>query len=142
MKSFNCLVIALCFLADCQSTENIETVVTTDKGAVEGVYNSETGVLSYKGIPYAQAPTGDLRWEAPQPVKKREGMFDAAEFGAICMQGEPVPFSMWTHEFIAPAGNMSEDCLSLNIWTKEGSVNSNRPVIVFIHGGGFSCRTG
>jgi len=138
MKYFCYLTIALFLFQACQSTESVEPVVTTDKGDVEGVFNPETGVYAYKGIPFAKAPVGDLRWKAPESTDEWEGAFDATEFGAICMQDEPVPFSMWTQEFIAPAGNMSEDCLNLNIWTKEGSVNSDRPVIVFIHGGGFS----
>lgn len=142
MKHICYLTIVLFFFQSCQSTETIESIVTTDKGAVEGVYNSETGVYSYKGIPFAKAPVGDLRWKAPQPAEEWEGTLDASEFGAICMQGEPVPFSMWTQEFIAPAGNMSEDCLNLNVWTEEGAVNSKRPVIVFIHGGGFSSGSG
>jgi para-nitrobenzyl esterase len=146
MKHFSYLIIVvfLFLFQSCQSTESIDIdiVVSTDKGEVEGVYNSETGLYFYKGIPFAKAPTGDLRWQAPQPAEEWEGTFDATEFGPICMQGEPVPFSMWTKEFIAPAGNMSEDCLNLNIWTKEGSADANRPVIVFIHGGGFSSGSG
>lgn len=142
MNYFSYLIIVLFLFQACQSQENINTIISTDKGEVEGTYNSETGIYSYKGIPFAKAPEGDLRWKAPQPREEWEGTFDATEFGAICMQGEPVSFSMWTQEFIAPAGNMSEDCLNLNIWTKEGTVDSNRPVIVFIHGGGFSSGSG
>ncbi|MDX1642300.1 MAG: carboxylesterase family protein, partial [Balneolaceae bacterium] len=142
MKYFCYLIIALFLFQSCQSSQNIETIVSTDKGEVEGVYNSETGVYVYKGIPFAKAPVGDLRWWAPQPVEEWDSVFDATEFGAICMQSEPAPFSMWTQEFIAPAGNMSEDCLNLNIWTKEGSADAKRPVIVFIHGGGFNSGSG
>lgn len=142
MKNYGYLVLALFLFQSCQLNQNIDTIVSVDKGKVEGVYNSENGIYSYKGIPFAKAPVGDLRWKAPQPGEEWEVTFDATEFGAICMQREPVPFSMWTQEFIAPAGNMSEDCLNLNIWTKEGSANANRPVIVFIHGGGFSSGSG
>ncbi|NBC03460.1 MAG: carboxylesterase family protein [Bacteroidetes bacterium] len=142
MKYYSYLIIALILLQACQSQESIDTITSTDKGEVEGVYNSETGIYSYKGIPYAKAPVDELRWKAPQSADSWEGTLDATEFGPICMQREPVPFSMWTQEFIAPAGNMSEDCLNLNIWTKEGSVDANRPVIVFIHGGGFNSGSG
>lgn len=142
MKYFSYLIIVLFLFQSCQSQETIDTVISTDQGEVKGVFNSETGIYSYKGIPFAKAPAGDLRWKAPQSVDEWEATFEATEFGAICMQGEPIPFSMWTQEFIAPAGNMSEDCLNLNIWTKEGVVNSNRPIIVFIHGGGFSSGSG
>lgn len=142
MKYFGYLIFVLFLFQACQPVENIETLVSTDKGTVEGIYNSKTGIYSYKGIPFAKAPVGDLRWRAPQSAEEWEEAFDASEVGAICMQGEPVPFSMWTQEFIAPAGNMSEDCLNLNIWTKDGPVNAKRPVIVFIHGGGFSSGSG
>lgn len=142
MKYFRYLILGLFLFQSCQSVQDIETVVSTDKGEVEGVFNSETGIYAFRGIPFAEAPVGDLRWQVPQPADEWQGTFSATEFGPICMQGEPVPFSMWTQEFIAPAGNMSEDCLNLNIWTKEGSVDSKRPVIVFIHGGGFSSGSG
>ncbi len=142
MKYFSHLLIVLFLFQACQSQKKIDTVLSTDKGEVEGIYNSETGIYSYKGIPFAKAPIGELRWKAPKPADEWEGTFDATEFGPICMQREPVPFSMWTQEFIAPAGNMSEDCLNLNIWTKEGSVDAKRPVIVFIHGGGFNSGSG
>lgn len=142
MNHVKCLIIVLCLFQSCQSAQNIETIVSTEKGEVEGDYNSKTGTYIYKGIPYAKAPEGDLRWKAPQPADGWKGTFDATEFGPICMQGNPVPFSMWTQEFIAPGGNMSEDCLNLNIWTKEGSADAKRPVIVFIHGGGFSSGSG
>lgn len=142
MKKICYLIVGLFLFQACQSAENVETIISTDKGNVEGVYLSDSGVYSYKGIPFAKAPVGDLRWKASQPADEWEETFDATEFGSICMQGDPVPFSMWTQEFIAPAGNMSEDCLNLNIWTKEGPVSAKRPVIVFIHGGGFSSGSG
>ena len=142
MKYFSYLFPVLVVFNACLLSENINTTISTNKGLAEGIYNSKTGIYAYKGIPFAKAPVSDLRWKAPQPEEKWEGTVDATEFGPICMQGEPVPFSMWTREFIAPAGKMSEDCLNLNIWTKEGFVNSKRPVIVFIHGGGFSSGSG
>ncbi len=136
--------IALLLIAaiSCRPTNEIETVVSTNTGFVKGLYHSETGIYSYKGIPFAQSPAGQLRWKHPQPANAWNDTLDATQYGPICMQGEPVPFSMWTHEFIAPSGNMSEDCLNLNIWTKEGSVSELRPVIVFIHGGGFTSGSG
>jgi len=143
MLRFICyLTIALILSQGCREQKEIGLEIRTDHGNLKGVFNQGTGVYAYKGIPFAKAPTGDLRWKAPEPAEAWEGTLNATEFGAICMQGEPVPFSMWTREFIAPSGNMSEDCLNLNIWTKEGRVDSNRPVIVFIHGGGFSSGSG
>lgn len=112
--------------------------IKTENFTITGIYNSEMGVYSYKGIPFAEAPTGENRWRPPVPITTSDTMLDGRDYGPICMQGEPTPFSMWTQEFIAPAGNMSEDCLTLNIWTKEGPVDDKKPVMVFIHGGGFS----
>ena len=54
------------------------------------------------------------------------------------MQSNPVPFMMWTDEFITPAGNLSEDCLYLNIWTPAKSQKDKLPVFVWIYGGGFT----
>lgn len=142
MRYFSYLIIVLFLFQSCQSTQKIDTVISTANGEVKGVFNTETGIYAYKGIPFAKAPVGDLRWKAPQAVEQWETTFNATEFGPICMQREPRPFSMWTQEFIAPVGNMSEDCLNLNIWTKEGPIDSKRPVIVFIHGGGFSSGSG
>tara|TARA_R100001143_G_C3361139_1_gene136006 strand:- start:1145 stop:2722 length:1578 start_codon:yes stop_codon:yes gene_type:complete len=116
----------------------IENEINTNHFTITGFYDSETGIYSYKGIPFAEAPTGENRWRPPVPLTASVATLDGSEYGPICMQGEPTPFSMWTQEFIAPAGNMSEDCLNLNIWTQEGSVDDKRPVLVFIHGGGFS----
>lgn len=117
---------------------DIKEEVKTEKFTIRGVFDSEMGIYSFKGIPFAEAPTGENRWRPPVPKIASDVILDGREYGPICMQGEPTPFLMWTQEFIAPAGNMSEDCLTLNIWTKEGSVDEKKPVMVFIHGGGFS----
>lgn len=133
------LILVLFFLQGCGVQESrIGEVLQIQSGTIAGEFNQETGIYAYKGIPFAKAPVDSLRWRPPQPVTKWQDTLDATEFGPICMQPNPQPFLMWTQEFIAPAGNMSEDCLNLNIWTEEGSANAKRPVIVFIHGGGFS----
>jgi para-nitrobenzyl esterase len=98
-------------------------------GALAGVVDD--GVAAYKGIPYAAAPTGNLRWRAPAPAVPWSGVRNAADYGASCLQSE-VPRS------VAPssrAATMSEDCLTLNVWTPV--VRSGKlPVMVWLHGGG------
>ena len=128
-------------LMHAQSKDDLSGVVTTDAGAVSGVLNNDRSVVVYKGIPYAAAPVGALRWKAPQSVKPWTETRKCDHFGASPIQGKPVPFMMYTAEFLIPAEPISEDCLYLNIWTKTGSAEK-KPVIVWIHGGAFVSGSG
>ena len=111
-------------------------VAQTENGPVSGYKSGD--IIIFKGIPYAEAPVGDLRWKAPALVKNRTGVLKCTEFSASPMQTNPVPFMMWTEEFITPPGKLSEDCLYLNIWTPFKSIKDKLPVFVWIYGGGFS----
>ena len=113
------------------------TQVKITGGIIEGT-TSSSGIRVFKGIPFAAPPVGDLRWKAPQPVKPWNGVRPCVAFGPSPMQNEPVPFSMWSAEFLIPKAPISEDCLYLNVWTGTQSIKEKRPVIVWIYGGGFN----
>ena len=113
---------------------NGAAVVEIDTGSLRGeILDEASGLRVYRGIPYAAAPEGDLRWKAPRPAAKWSGVRDATQFGAICPQG-PI-LAMMTGTSLPTT---SEDCLFLNIWTTAGRDDDLRPVMVWIHGGGLS----
>jgi para-nitrobenzyl esterase len=102
--------------------------VQLDSGLISGV----DGV--FRGIPYAAPPVGNLRWREPQPVAHWDGVKKADQFGAICMQPAP--------RGATSAPNMSEDCLFLNVWTSATTASDRRPVMVWIHPGGYQTGSG
>ena len=112
-------------------------VISVDGGEISGVKSTSSEVVAYKGIPFAAPPVGDLRWKAPQPVISWQGVKKCDAFGPSPMQAKPVPFMVYTSEFLIPAAPISEDCLYLNVWTKAHK-GDKKPVFVWIYGGGFS----
>ncbi len=117
--------------------KNSLDIVNTNAGSVSGTTNSNGDIHIFRGIPFAAPPVGNLRWKAPQPVLPWSGIRKCNAFGPSPMQGTPVPFSMWSEEFLIPKTPISEDCLYLNVWSGAKSSNEKRPVIVWIYGGGF-----
>ena len=107
----------------------IQTAKVTG-GEVRGVIKD--GIASFKGIPFAAPPVGELRWRAPQPVKPWEGVRVADAFAPGPMQPAMVAVVMG-----APA-NLSEDCLYLNLWMPAAPAQPRLPVMVWIYGGGFA----
>jgi para-nitrobenzyl esterase len=102
--------------------------VKVESGRVKGVVTD--GVVSFKGVPFAAAPVGELRWRPPQPAKPWARVRPATEYGSDCMQ-RPFPGDA------APLGTPpAEDCLFVNVWAPAAGAKK-LPVLVWIYGGGF-----
>ena len=110
-------------------------IIETQLGKVQGTTDDQ--VDSFKGIPYAAPPVGEFRWRPPQPLKAWSGILDASTYGADCAQ------SGWGGAPGTITEGSSEDCLFLNIWRPEGTnEGADLPVMVWIHGGGFTGGSG
>jgi len=125
-------------LGACTAKEaSVEEKVQVESGYISGFQDMESGVISFKGIPFAAPPVGDLRWKAPQPVEPWEGTRECTSFGPSPVQAAPAPFMFWSEEFLIPEEPIGEDCLYLNVWTKAETEADKLPVLVYIYGGGF-----
>ncbi len=116
------LLTALILVQDAVCAEPVKI----ESGLIQGTV--EDGLSVYRGIPYAAPPIGDLRWRAPLPAPKWDGVRAANEFGRACIQSNPAIANLPAH---------SEDCLYLNVWTPARSGKDRLAVMFWIHGGGF-----
>ncbi len=117
------------------SSATASNQVQTANGVVEGVLE-KSGVRSFKGIPFAAPPVGNLRWKAPQPVQNWQGVRKADQFGPRAMQA-PIFGDMNFR-----SNGMSEDCLYLNVWAPAKKGKELLPVLVYFYGGGFVAGDG
>lgn len=99
-------------------------------GWVTGIWHDGEagGARAFLGIPYAEPPVGELRFQPPQPAKHWHGNLEATAFGPSCIQNPGA---------LSATGEYSEDCLSLNVYSPEDPDYAALPVMVFIHGGAF-----
>jgi len=102
-------------------------VVKVESGQLRGAVTD--GVLAFKGVPFAAAPVGDLRWRPPQPAKAWTGVRLAETIGKDCLQG-PIPGDPGL------GTDLAEDCLFLNVWRPAKAGAKKLPVMVWIYGGG------
>ena len=139
LVSFFFLAIHLAWSLD-PSTGGAPSVVLPNKMILHGSAEGDSDVNSFKGVPYATPPLGDLRWKPPIPyVPSQEDVtngVDATSFGRMCFQ--PIDGSPYNSTFVG-----SEDCLFLNVYRPGGSLDgSPLPVAVWIHGGSFVTGSG
>jgi para-nitrobenzyl esterase len=119
-------------VATAASVSDRAPIVHIDTGVVRGV--AVSGGYHFLGLPYAAPPTGNLRWQAPRPPAAWQGIRDATQFAPSCPQA---PGSL-------TAGRTNEDCLYLNVYTPQlvSQPGGGLPVLVWIHGGGFTQGAG
>jgi para-nitrobenzyl esterase len=114
--------------------EAVTLQVKTQYGVLEGF--EEDGVKKFLGVPFAQAPVGELRWKAPQPVQAWEGVREAKQFG-----DDPMQLDVFGDMSFRGPGR-SEDCLYLNIWTTAATTADALPVLIYFNGGGLMAGSG
>src|SRR5258707_1152495 len=124
------LAVIACALALAAGASN---EVKVESGVLVGTTNADNTVRMFKGIPFAAAPVGDLRWKAPQPAPHWAGMRAADKFGSACLQTDVYG------DISFRDSQPSEDCLNLSIWMPAKTLASTAklPVIVWFYGGGF-----
>ncbi len=134
-KAIIAMTMAVCCFSACtQKAEDVTLQVKNQYGVLEGF--EEDGVKKFLGVPFAQAPVGELRWKAPQPVQAWEGIREAKAFS-----DDPMQLNVFGDMNFRGSGR-SEDCLYLNIWTTAKTVADGLPVLIYFNGGGLMAGSG
>jgi para-nitrobenzyl esterase len=133
-------VIGNCNTLIAASNEN--AIVETAAGKVRGF--TRNGVVTFKGIPYGGATAGSARFQPPTKVTPWTGVRSSMQYGFVSPQE---PRAGWGNDEVAwmfdwDDGRPGEDCLCVNVWTPGVNDNKKRPVMVWLHGGGFSAGSG
>jgi para-nitrobenzyl esterase len=133
------LFIVIPFFSNAQQSVNpnaFPVQITTTNGIIEGEFDVTKNIQSFKGIPFAQPPVGNLRWKAPQPITNWTGVKQTKKFGPRAVQ----PYLYGDMGF--RSDGISEDCLYLNVWSPAKSSDEKLPVLVYFYGGGFAAGDG
>ena len=135
-------IILLLLIALPLQSEEVEIQMSADDSNFLAHYDDEKELFIFRGIPFAEPPVGELRWQSPIPAKKSQ-VVDARTFKPACMQDTYT--TEWYHDVIESFGqdksmfqhveSVSEDCLYLNIWTQSIDSSEKKPVMVWIYGG-------
>jgi para-nitrobenzyl esterase len=112
-------------------------IVDTNRGKLIGA--TEDGVMSFKGVPYGGPTGGEARFMPPQPVPSWTGVRSALNLGAPIYQEFEGPNAWLDPGMIR---DESEDCLVLNVWAPAADIQKKKPVMVWLHGGGFAVGSG
>ncbi|HVU23377.1 MAG TPA: carboxylesterase family protein [Opitutus sp.] len=119
----------------------IRDSVHVAQGDLAGVPGDDAAITVFKGIPYAAPPVGVLRWQPPAPPSSWPGVRPAGTFGLSAMQDDVRSYGPWTEEYMF-RNAISEDCLTLNVWTPARSPAERHAVFVWIHGGAYFSGSG
>lgn len=139
MRNVVLITITVCLLSTSQYAQTnfyFPVRIKTDKGIIEGNYDTKSGIQVYFGVPFAKPPVGNLRWEAPQPMDSWTGVKETKKFAARPIQ------SIVFGDMNSRSDGLSEDCLYLNVWTPAKRNSKNLPVLVYFYGGGFVAGDG
>lgn len=134
MKMLSCVILTCISFMTFAQTPDPGLLIKTANGTLQGVI--ENNIRTFKGIPFAQPPVGDLRWKEPQPAANWQGVRKADHFGPRAMQR-----ALYA-DMIFHSDGMSEDCLYLNVWAPAKSAGEHLPVLVYFYGGGFTTGDG
>jgi len=122
--------------------KEVDITVNANNTQMLAKFDDENELFLFRGVPYAKAPIGKLRWKSPLPIEAKS-QIDARSFKPACMQDTYT--TDWYHDVIDSfdqdkslfqhVEEVSEDCLYLNIWTQSIDSNEKKPVMVWVHGG-------